>query len=292
MSAAFQRIITVMLENATRESVLQNPYMNSLRSKGVFLANSFGVTHSSQPNYIAITGGDTFGIWNDDSGWVQWIYEPKAPPVTSIIDLLEAQGLTWKAYAEDLKKSDIVTDTSTTPPTGHGRFARKHVPFLSYPNIVTVPARAANIVNAEKHFEADRKAGKLPNYSFYTPNLINDGHSQTVSEQKVTRIDPQNSEAVNIDNIERFLKSFRGDDPIARFPPETLIAITFDEAYPYYEGYNIYTLLIGDMLEAGTVRTEPYNHYSLLRSVEVNFGTGTLRRNDTAATPYWFLPGS
>jgi hypothetical protein len=48
-------------------------------------------------------------------------------------------------------------------------------------------------------------------------------------------------------------------------------------------------LLIGDMLEAGTTRTEPYNHYSLLRSVEVNFGLGTLGRNDLGARPYWFL---
>ena len=79
------------------------------------------------------------------------------------------------------------------------------------------------------------------------------------------------------------------DDPIAKFPPEMLIVITFDEAYPYYDPYEIYTLLIGDMLQAGTTRTEPYNHFSLLRSVEENFGLGTLKRNDAAATPYWFL---
>jgi hypothetical protein len=48
-------------------------------------------------------------------------------------------------------------------------------------------------------------------------------------------------------------------------------------------------LLIGDMLQAGTTRHEPYNHFSLLRSVEVNFGLGTLGRNDAAASPYWFL---
>jgi hypothetical protein len=45
------------------------------------------------------------------------------------------------------------------------------------------------------------------------------------------------------------------------------------------------------MLQAGTTRMEPYNHYSLLRSVEANFGTATLGRNDAAAAPYWFLAG-
>jgi hypothetical protein len=68
-----------------------------------------------------------------------------------------------------------------------------------------------------------------------------------------------------------------------------LIVVTFDEAYPYHDPYEIYSLLIGDMLPAGTVRTEPYNHYSLLRSIEVNFGLGSLKRNDAVATPYWFL---
>src|SRR5262245_57560355 len=39
MGAAFERIVIVMLENSTRENVLANPYMRSLREKGVFLAN-------------------------------------------------------------------------------------------------------------------------------------------------------------------------------------------------------------------------------------------------------------
>lgn len=69
----------------------------------------------------------------------------------------------------------------------------------------------------------------------------------------------------------------------------TLIYITFDEAYPYSDPYAIYSLLIGDMLPAGTQRFEPYNHYSQLASVEINFGLGSLRRNDAAARPWWFL---
>jgi hypothetical protein len=34
---------------------------------------------------------------------------------------------------------------------------------------------------------------------------------------------------------------------------------------------------------------EPYNHYSLLRSIEDNWSLGSLRRNDATARPYWFL---
>jgi acid phosphatase len=291
MGIAFERIVIVMLENSTRANVLANPYMRALRSKGVFLANALGVTHSSQPNYILSIGGDTFGIVDDTPGYVQWIYSNPvdAPPVSSIVDLLEAQGLTWKAYAEDLSPENKPLTTSppdSPPPADKFPFARKHVPFLSYPSITSNPDRLARIVNAQQ-FEIDLANGTLPAYSWYTPNLINDGHSLS---EKEGRHDPTDQDRhVNIDNIARFLHRFLGDDPIAKFPPETLICITFDEAYPYHDSYAIYSLLIGDMLPAGTVRLEPYNHYSQLASVELNFGLGSLWRNDASARPWWFL---
>ncbi len=285
MGIAFDRIVIVMLENSTRRNVLDNPYMRKLREQGVFLANSFGVTHGSQPNYILSIGGDTLGIIDDNPNTVNWCYMgsgvPANPPVTSIVDLLEAGGLSWKAYAEDLSLYYTTPAGQSTAP-----FARKHVPFLSFPTITDDAQRSACIVDASE-LESDLKNGTLPHYSWYTPNLIHDGHSITNTEE---RYDPQDENRhVNIDNIAAFLERFLGDDPIARFPSGTLIYITFDEAYPYNDHYGIYSLLIGDMLPAGTQRFEPYNHYSQLASVELNFGIGSLHRNDAAARPWWFL---
>lgn len=305
MAKKFERVIIVIFENATRELVLANPYLNSLRTKGVFLDNSYGVTHPSQPNYIATLSGDTFGINGDDPFWVApypTTPDPNTqPPVTSIIDLLEAKKLTWKAYAENLRPVDIIQPPDIFfhpppnffyPPTaeksGPGTdplFSRRHVPFMSFPNIVTNPVRAANIVNAQSTFESDLAAGKLPNYSWYIPNLVNDGHSVLNSQgQPVTALPGEQ----NMENIAAFLKQFLGDDPLKRFPPKTLIVITFDEAFPYPE-YDIYTLLIGDMLKPGSVQSQVNTHYTLLRSIEDNFGIGTLGRNDAASEPLHFL---
>jgi hypothetical protein len=297
MAVAFERIIVVVLENASRETVLQNQYMNNLRQKGVFLKNSSGCTHPSQPNYFAMTGGDLLGFNSDTSGWVTWYGHQSTNPtgtITSIVDLLEAKNISWKAYAEDLLSTDVAQYDPYDPtniPSDHGNFARRHVPFLSYPSIVGTTlthegsgSRAANIVNAQDNFEADVAVGTLPKFSFYTPNLINDGHSLPNGDPADAVVDQQ-----QLINIANFLQGFLSDDPISKFPPETLIVITFDEAYPVNVPYNIYTLLIGDMLQAGTTRMEPYNHYSLLRSIEDNFALGTLGRNDDAATPYWFL---
>lgn len=288
MGIAFRRVVVVMLENSTRDNVLDNAYMNGLRKQGVFMSNSYGVTHSSQPNYIHAVAGDSFGLYNDTPGYVQWIYSSNDAPVTSIVDLLEAQGLSWKAYAEDLPSGYVQQAVQGWPsiPPDQGNFARKHVPFLSFPNIINNPNRAGNIVDGSQ-FEADLAAGALPDFSWYTPNLINDGHNLTTGEKAN---DPNDTDRhTNIDNIAAFLMKFLGDNPLTKFPPETLIVITFDEAYPYHDPYSIYTLLIGDMLPAGQTHTEACNHYSLLRSIEVNFGLGSLKRNDAVALPYWFL---
>jgi hypothetical protein len=304
MAKAFERVVIVMLENTMRATALANPYMNSLRKKGVFMSNAQGVTHPSQPNYICLVGGDTLQITDDGNHYVDWwvgdpTLEGYAPE--NIADLLEAQNLSWKCYAESLPdgyKENIQYDPKKTPQENANKlpsdketfpFARKHVPFLSFPSIVTNPKRLANVVNADE-FEKDLANGTLPHYSLYVPDLINDGHSQSSTLDRIDPLDVDlGTDTPNVDNLAKFLHGFLGDDPTSKFPPETLIILTFDEAYPYNFDYGIYTLLIGDFLEAGTTISEGVNHYNLLRSIEVNFGLGTLKRNDAIAQPYWFL---
>ena len=263
-----------------RSSALANPYLNGLRKKGVFMTNAQGVTHPSQPNYIATIAGDTMGIADDDAHYMDWYWltptseqgkttgsyrwhEEGFSPVT-IVDLLEANNLSWKCYAEDLPPDDqykdkLQFDLSKSPaenlenvPSDSGLFpyARKHVPFLSFPSIVSDPKRLAKIVNADE-FEKDLAgadgASALPHFSFYVPNLLNDGHNVTeeLFRPAANNIDLGPNTA-NLDNMANFLQSFLGDDPVSKFPPETLIVISFDEAYPYPFDYGIYTLLIGD----------------------------------------------
>ncbi len=315
---AFDRIMIVMLENSCRQNVLNNAYMRGLLDKGVFLANSYAVTHPSQPNYILSIAGDTMGLVNNTAGYAAYVNYPQGwpelPIATSIVDLLEAKGRTWRCYTENLPptykdkinkdvtaidgylNSYINENLNTCPPYKHlipsdeGLFGRRHVPFLSFRNIVCEPNRLAQIVDSSQ-LDIDLANGTLPDYSWYIPNMINDGHDLTPEQQAQNPYDPFSPDhPVNIENIAAFLQGFLGDDPIAKFPPKTLIVLTFDESFPYFWDFGIYTLLIGDMLEPGTVRTERYDHYSLLRTVEDNFALGTLERNDASATPYWFIP--
>ena len=254
MGKVFERVVTVYLENTLRSSALANPYLNALRKKGVFMSNAQGVTHPSQLNYLASIAGDTMGIGDDDAHYVDWYYvgddysppwQPGTPasykynvegfsPVT-IVDLLEAHNLSWKCYAESLPPDDqykdlIQYDMTKSPaenvaniPPDVFPFARKHVPFLSFPSIVSNKDRLAKIVNADEFatdLQMSNGTDKLPHYSFYVPNLINDGHY--ISEDEKTRAPGMNIDLgpnnANLKNMQNFLEDFLGPDPVSKFP--------------------------------------------------------------------------
>ncbi len=93
MDRPFERILIVMFENQYRSYVMQNPFMKKLAACGANLGNYFGVFHPSQTNYLASLAGEVCGVTNDT---------PPAKPLTqqTLVDLLEAAGVSWKAYME------------------------------------------------------------------------------------------------------------------------------------------------------------------------------------------------
>src|SRR4051812_44209837 len=87
----FKKVFIIVLENADYDRALKQPFLHQLSKQGALLTNYFAITHPSQPNYIALISGSTFGINSD-----------KDVNLTGnhIGDLLEAKGLNWKVYAE------------------------------------------------------------------------------------------------------------------------------------------------------------------------------------------------
>ena len=57
-----QHVVTIVLENEEDSSVFAaGPYETSLAEKYTYAVESYGVTHPSEPNYLALTGGSVFG---------------------------------------------------------------------------------------------------------------------------------------------------------------------------------------------------------------------------------------
>jgi phospholipase C len=267
MNRAFDRIFIIMLENELESAVLQDDYMRSLQERGVRLSNYHGVTHPSQPNYVATVAG--LPLVTDDS--CQDIDS------TSIVDLLEAKGVTWKAYMEDLPENDKAVCISADR-----LYFRKHNPFVSLNNVRNNPARLAKVVNA-KQLQNDLAGKSLPEFCWYTPNIQNDGHSPP----DATPLHRWNAVAFLSQWLRGFLEPLLAN-PV--FMKGTLVVVTFDESLPHGDNH-VYATLLGDMVKAGTVESDLYNHYSLLRTIEENFELGTLRRNDLTANWFRFLWG-
>lgn len=244
----FDRAIFVIFENTNYSDALKQPFLGQLARQGALLTNFMALTHPSQGNYIALTSGSLSGVTNDNSVDLD---------VRNIVDLLEAKGISWKAYAEDYP-GNCFTGKSK------GDYVRKHVPFLSYLNITRNSTRCAKIVNATE-FDRDSAAGLLPNYVFFIPNIKNDGHDTGVAFAD-----------------KWYKKRFTPfiNDP--KFMENTVLISTFDESGVSLQN-KIYTSLYGPAVKPGPV-SAALTIYSLLDLVETNWNLGNLGLND-ANTP-------
>ncbi len=143
------------------------------------------------------------------------------------------------------------------------QYARKHNPFISYANVQNNPSRCAQIVNGGE-FLKDVAAHNLPNYSFYVPDLNNDGHDTGVAFAD-----------------RWFAKTFSPLLQDAQLMQDLLIIATFDEGVG--SNNHIYTALVGNMVRPGSVITAPHDQFSFLRLIEDGLGLGSLGRNDRSA---------
>lgn len=251
----FKRMTLIVLENADFEKAMQQPFLKSLAAKGALLTNYRGVARPSQPNYIALTSGDTFGVSTDDNVSLD---------VRHLGNLLEDAGMSWRVYAQGLPETECFTGRS------HGQYMRKHQPFISYANVRDDEARCAKIVPANR-IDGDVLLDKMANFSLYVPDDNNNGHDTGVAY------------------ADRWLqKEFGPRFNSEAFMKGMVVAITFDEGGS--GGQHIYTILIGDHVRPGARSDAKLDHFSMLRTIEEGFGLPTLGRRDdkaSAITDIW-----
>ncbi|KAF9575033.1 hypothetical protein EC968_004530 [Mortierella alpina] len=252
---AFDHIFIIFLENTNYALAASDANLQAFVPQGITLTNYHAVTHPSEPNYVATIGGDYFGMEDDD-------YHAIPSNYTTIVDLLEKKNLSWKAYQEDMPAACYKGYEN------EGLYFRKHNPFIIFDSIATNPARCNNIVPATQ-LEQDIASGSIPNYSFYTPNMINDGHNTTVADASKW--------------LSGFLPPLLAN---TTFINNTLVVLTFDETEDYKIPNRVWTILLGDVVANSKNTTDStfYTHYSLLSTVESNWDLGNLGRQDANVT--------
>jgi phosphatidylinositol-3-phosphatase len=164
---AVDHVFLIMLENHSQSSVIDDanaPFITSLAHKYAMAANYYGVTHPSEPNYVATISGSNWGV-NDDQPTNTYDH-------LNIVDQLEQHHLTWAAYMESMPSAGF---TGTQYPSSAALYVNKHNPFVLMNDISSSPKRLAQI-KPYTDFAADMKAKTLPNFVWISPNQCHDMH--------------------------------------------------------------------------------------------------------------------
>jgi acid phosphatase len=157
-------VVIVVEENRSEGRIIgskSTPFINALAANGANMAQSFAETHPSEPNYLALFAGNTFGVTSDACP----INGGNAPNLAS--ELLAA-GYTFIGYAEGLPAVG-------SPACSAGKYARKHVPWANFTNVPpanSLPFSAFPMGNY----------ANLPTVSFVIPNNDDNMHDGSVAQ--------------------------------------------------------------------------------------------------------------
>jgi len=277
---SFKHVFVIMMENTGSDSLLGNPnapWINqAVQTYGV-AGNYYGVTHPSQPNYIASTSGSTNGVADDNDTTID---------VPNIVDQLEAKGHSWKAYMQSYSLCTTPLDHAC----GNQLYERKHNPFISYKDVQTNPARVAKIVDLSQ-LDTDLANNTVPDYAWISPDQCHDMHGRGA-----TPADPCDFSNVQplISTGDTFLK-----DEVAKITSSkawtghSVIFITWDESdftnsgpFGFGDtrgccdanpgGGHVLTIVIDHNASGPTSSFQLYNHYSMLSTIESSWNLGCL----------------
>lgn len=254
--AVYDHVVWVWFENkAPVVGSSSAPYFTSLAGSCGLASNYHGITHPSLPNYLAATGGSTFGVTDDNP--------PSSHPISagSIFSQVAAAGKQWRSYQESMPANCALTSS--------GSYAVKHNPAAYYTGIRTdCASRDVPMgTTAGGPFLDALRNNTLPAFSFVTPNMCNDMHDCSVSTGDAW--------------LSSWMKQVLSSPSYTA--GRTAVVVTFDED-DRSGGNLVSTIVVAPGVRPGTVSSTAFDHYSLLRTTEEMLGLPTTLGNASTAT--------
>ena len=290
------------------------PYLSKkLTTRGELLTNYYGIGHESLDNYIAMVSGQAPNSETQGDCQIYSNFEPQAnigpngqaigqgcvypAQVKTVADQLDAKGLSWKGYMQDMGNDPtresatcghpkLNTQDNTQRAEKGDQYATRHNPFVYFHSVIDSPKCQRNDVALSQLPKALRSAKTTPNFSFITPNLCSDGHDSPCVDGRPGGL--KSADEFLKAWVPRILKS-------PAYKKDGLLVINFDESDgPQSDsraccgekpgpnspspgitgpgGGRTGAVLLSPFIKPGSVNDTPYNHYALLRSIEDIYG--------------------
>ncbi|MGA7748512.1 MAG: alkaline phosphatase family protein [Gallionella sp.] len=209
-------VVVVIEENHSFAQIMDKrnngSYIHALAKRGMLFTESYGVSHPSQPNYLALFSGSTQGITNDAC--------LRSFNNGNLASALMDAGFSFATFSESLPATGDLSCAS-------GAYQRKHNPAANWQG-TRLPA------GVNKRFaDFPQDFSRLPTISWVIPDQNNDMHDgsfETADEWLKTRIAPYVDWAMQ---------------------HNSLLILTWDED-DFSEGNHIATMLVGPMVKPGT----------------------------------------
>jgi len=186
------------------------------------------------------------------------------------------------------------------------QYASRHNPFVYFHSIIDSPDCAKNVVNLNQLPQDLASEHSTPNFVFITPNLCNDGHDApckngqpgglisadaflqkwipliqgskayqrdgliviTFDEGGLSVGPNPNAPGILVSAPGQFCCNEQPGPNLAPFPQSTEIVPGVALAFQSYGGDRTGTVLLSQFLKPGTASNTPFNHYSLLKTLE------------------------
>jgi hypothetical protein len=210
--------------------------------------------------------------------------------VKTVADQLTAKGLTWRGYMEDMASNcehpSTGTFDGTQNATAQSQYAARHNPFVYFHSLIDSGQCAANDVPLSQLDGDLSSAASTPNLVFITPDLCHDAHDSSCADGGPGGMPAADS------FLQTVVPKITGSPA---WSEGSLLIITFDEADSGDAssccgeqagpnspnpggttigngGGQIGAVLLSQYVQPVSTDATPYNHYSLLRSIEDIFG--------------------
>ena len=293
----YDHILVIIEENHGFTDVIGNPAapnLNALANKFGAATNYFGVTHPSEPNYVALLGGNFFGIADDNPYWMNSVDKP------NLITQMDQAGLTWKAYLQALPypgyEGICYPSKCNGSPDIDPLYVSKHDGIQNF-----IPSRAERDWSRQvpiQQLADDLRSGAVPAFSYIIPDECHDEHGDPpYCLDSGNPFDPQDQHLVAFGDayLGKLVARITAADFWAK--GNNAVVIIYDEgdddagccdANP--GGGRVAAVAVTSHGPRGLTDSTAYNHYSLLRTIQESFGLGCLEFTCDTANVHQLAP--